>query len=595
MHIPPFLTQALIYLAAAVIAVPLFKRLGLGSVLGYLVAGVVIGPYGLKLIPDVETVLQISELGVVLLLFLVGLELNVQRLWQMRRAIFGLGGLQVAVTIAVVTLAVKLFALTWPVALVMGIAAAMSSTAIAVQILNERSLMKTAAGESAFAVALFQDLAVVPLMLVLTLLSPDAANGPLFNWEKVGKGIALIVAMILIGRIVLKPLMRLIAKTGMREIFIAFALLLIVGSAVLTASVGLSMAMGSFLAGVLLAESEYRLELEVDINPFKGLLLGLFFMAVGMSINMGLVLSQPLVILGLAVGVVLIKVMVLKLLGRFFKLCKGDGWVFALVISQVGEFAFVLSTIASNEKILNAQQSAMLNAVVAFSMLTTPLLIILYERFLMPRLGIKKTAAGVDFEERKPVIIAGVGRFGQMIARVLQAKKIPITLIDVDPNQLEVMARFGWSTNYGDVRRPDVLEAAGIAQAQLIVLAIDDPAAVIETAHYVKTHYPQVKILTRARSRVNAFELIEMGVPAVRETFHSSLRLAELALIELGFSAQQAMADVTAFEEHDNQKLLEAAANRKDEAFLIATAAKSRDELSKLLSSETPTSVQTTS
>jgi glutathione-regulated potassium-efflux system ancillary protein KefC len=584
----PFLLQSLIYLAAAVIAVPLFKRLGLGSVLGYLVAGVIIGPFGFKLIPDVESVLQISELGVVLLLFLVGLELNVQRLWEMRRAIFGLGGLQVLVTIAVVAMAVKLFSLAWPVAVVIGMAAAMSSTAIAVQILNERSLMKTAAGESAFAVALFQDLAVVPLMLVLTLLSPDHANEPIFNWLKVGKGIALILAMILLGRVILKPLLRFIAKTGMREIFIACALLLIIGSALLTESVGLSMAMGSFLAGVLLAESEYRMELVVDIDPFKGLFLGLFFIAVGMAIDVDLILKQPLLIASLALALVTIKVVILKALGLGFKLCKADGWVFALVISQVGEFAFVLTSIAQKEKIFDANLAGLVNAVVALSMLTTPLFMILFDRFLAPRLNAKSAPKPETFEERKPVIIAGVGRVGQMIARVLRAKDIPVTLIDVDPNQLELLAKFGWATHYGDVRRPDVLESAGIEQAQLIVLAADDPHAVLETAQYLKIHHPKVAVLARARNRVQAYELIAAGVTPIRETFHSSLKMAEQALTVLGFDPAVAQADVHKFEVMDERLVVEMAAQRNDEERLIANAEKSRQEFSRLLSSENP-------
>jgi monovalent cation:proton antiporter-2 (CPA2) family protein len=581
-----YLTQVMIYMAAAVVAVPIFKRLGLGSVLGYLIAGIAIGPFGLKLIPDVESVLQISELGVVLLLFLVGLELKVDRLWQLRRAIFGLGGLQVIVTIAVIAACVKLLGLPWPVAVVMGIAASMSSTAIAVQVLTERSLLKTAAGESAFAVALFQDLAVVPLMLLLTLLSPNAADQSLLNWVKIANGVAVVLALVLLGRVLLKPLLRFIARTGMREIFIACALLLIVGSAMLTASVGLSMAMGSFLAGVLLAESEYRLELEVDISPFKGLLLGLFFMAVGMSIDLSLLIKQPALIFGLALAVVLIKVVILKALGMLFKLCRADGWVFALVISQVGEFAFVLSSIAQTEKVIAPDQAALLNVVVALSMLTTPLLMIAYEKFLAPRLNAPAAPRHEKIDESKPVIVAGVGRFGQMLSRVLQAKGISITTIDVDPNQLELLAKFGWKTYYGDIRRPDVLESAGIHQASLIILAVDDHEAIMETVHFLKANYPQVKILARARARVQAFELISAGVTPMRETFYSSTRMAEKAMLALGIDPAEARTNIVAFERHDEDMMYEMAAKRNDEASLIATAAKSRLELSKLLARE---------
>ncbi len=588
MHTPPFLLQALVYLGAAVITVPLFKRLGLGSVLGYLVAGLVIGPFGFKLIPDVESVLQISELGVVLLLFLVGLELNPARLWEMRRSIFGLGGLQVLLTIAIVSVLTRLTQLPWSVCVVMGMAVSMSSTAIAIQILNERSLLKTAAGQSAFSVALFQDLAVVPLMLILGLLSPDNANEPLFNWSKMAKAAGIIAAMVIAGRFILKPLLRLVAKTGMREIFIACALLLIVGSALLTASVGLSMALGSFLAGVLLADSEYRMELEVDIDPFKGLLLGLFFIAVGMSIDVGLILKQPLLIISLAIAAVAIKFFVLRALGLAFKLCRADGWVFAIIISQIGEFAFVLTSVAQSEKVLSPAQSGLVNAVVAFSMLTTPLLMVLYSKFIAPKLSTSGANKEPEiFQETQPVIIAGVGRFGQMVARVLQAKGTPITLVDVDPNQLELMERFGWKTHYGDARRPDVLESAGIHHARLIILAMDDVAAVKETAEYIKEHFPNVKIIARARSRVQAFELIAMNVTAIRETFESSLTAAQHALTAMGFSLHDAQQSVESFREHDEKMLIEMAGKHDDQSKLIAAAERSRQELRRLLSNET--------
>lgn len=586
MHIPPFIFQALIYLGAALVAVPLFKRLGLGSVLGYLMAGLVIGPFGLKLIPDVESVLQISELGVVLLLFLVGLELNPERLWNMRRTIFGLGGLQVFITIAVVAAATKFAGMSWTIAVVVGMVASMSSTAIALQILKERSLSKTAGGDSAFSVCLFQDLAVVPLMLALTLLSPDNANEPLFNWTKMATAVALIAAMVIVGRFVLKPLLRFIAKLEMREIFIALAFFLIVGSAALTASVGLSLAMGSFLAGVLMADSEYRMELEVDIDPFKGLLLGLFFIAVGMSIDVGLVMQKPLLIVGLALAVVAIKLAVLLGLGKLFKLCKVDNWVCALVLSQVGEFAFVLTGVARVEKVLSADQAAFINAVVATSMITTPLLVVLFFKFIAPRYEQSNTLPKEEFREEQPVIVAGVGRFGQMAARVLHAKGIPITLIDVDPNQLELLQKFGWKTHYGDVRRPDVLEAAGIHQARLIILAVDDPASVLETVHFLQENYPKVKIIARARNRVQAFELIAKGVTTIREVFDSSLRAAEEALIALGIDKDEALKNVADFREHDLAMLNDMAGKHGDQAKLIAAAEQSRLELSRLLSSE---------
>lgn len=584
MTTPTYLTQALVYFGAAALIVPLFKRIGLGSVLGYLVAGILIGPYALGLIADPQTVLAFSELGIVFLLFLVGLELNPTRLWAMRKTIFGLGLLQVVVTIGVIAVLSKLTGLSWPIAVVCGMVAAMSSTAIALQVLGERSLVKTPAGESAFAVSLFQDLGVVPLMLILGLLSPAAeASSGLFNWQKIGIAIALIVGMILIGRFLLKPVLRMIAKTGMREIFIATAMLLIMGSALLTATAGLSMAMGAFLAGVLLADSEFRIELEVDIEPFKGLLLGLFFIAVGMSIDLQLIAAKPFLIVGLAITAVAIKFAILWLLAGRFKLCKADGWIFALSISQIGEFAFVLTSVAQTEKVLPKDMADLLNAVVAFSMLTTPLLFLLYGRYIEPRFAKSNTRPAEDFKEEQPVVIAGVGRFGQMVARVLQAKGVPVTLIDVDPNQLELLERFGWKTHYGDARRPDVLLAAGIDQAQLYVVAIDDPEAVLQTVQYVQSHYPNVKIIARARNRLQAFELTDLQVPAIRETFESSMSAAQLALELLGTPPDEAKRNVEDFRQYDQKMLLETASKRHDNKQLVAAAARSRQELANLL------------
>jgi glutathione-regulated potassium-efflux system ancillary protein KefC len=437
MHDHGFLIQALIYFSAAVLLVPLFAKLKLGAVLGYLVAGVVIGPWGFKLISDPQAVEKVSEFGVVLLLFLVGLELNPKRLWSLRKAIFGLGGLQVLVTIVAVCLAI--FAIMpWKPAFAIGMAACLSSTAIAIQVLQERHLMATQGGESAFAVSLFQDLAVIPLLLVLSLLAPSSAATPAFTWLNLLEAVALIAGMVLIGRLVLRPVFRLIASLEMREIFIAFTLVLIVGSALLTQAVGLSLALGSFVAGILLAESEYRMELEVDIEPFKGLLLGLFFIAVGMGIDVGLLLKSPLLVIALAVGVVALKTLVLLGLAWSFKLCKNDAWVFALSLSQVGEFAFVMSSQAQRSAIFTAEQAALLNGVVALSMLSTPLLFLAYERFIMPRYNRTQAKSPDAIDEKNEVIIAGMGRFGQISARLLQARGVPLTMIDIDPSHAQV-------------------------------------------------------------------------------------------------------------------------------------------------------------
>jgi monovalent cation:proton antiporter-2 (CPA2) family protein len=559
MHNDQFLIEALIYFGAAIIAVPIFKRLGLGSVLGYLVAGVLIGPWGLKFITDTESVLRVSELGVVLLLFLVGLELEPKRLWQLRKQIFGLGSLQVTLSIALIAGVTKGVAnafsystITWPIALVIGMCASMSSTAIALQMLEERNLLDTTSGKAAFSVALFQDLAVIPLLLLLAALAPNQANQTnAFSWQQIGIAVALIIAMIVFGRLLLRPLLRWIAATGMREIFIAFSLFLIVGSAWLTQSVGLSMALGSFIAGVLLADSEYRMELEVDIDPFKGLLLGLFFMAVGMALDVGIVMQQPWLVLLCALGVVALKLIVLIGLAWQFKLCKADTWVFAFSISAVGEFAFVLLGQASGLNILTPSQAAFCNAVVALSMLTTPLLFVVHEKFIAPNFNSQKPAKADDIDERNRVIIAGAGRFGQIVLRLLVGRQIGVTMIDHDPAQIELMRNFGWRGYYGDAARIDVLESAGIEKAQVLVIAIDDVAGAYTIAKYVREHYPNIKVIARARGRTDAFELTKLDVETIRETLGSALMAGEKTLEALGDAPYAARKSAHMFKLYD--------------------------------------------
>ena len=582
-----FLLQALIYLAAVSVFVPLFKKLGLGSVLGYLVAGVAIGPWVLGLITDPKLVAEVSELGVVLLLFLVGLELNPQRLWSLRRAIFGLGTLQVLVTIGLVALVLRAIGVDWPAAIALGMAAAMSSTAIALQLFAERQLMPTPPAQSAFAVALFQDLAVIPLLLGLALLAPGSEHAtPGFSMLALVKAAGLIAIMIAAGRYLLRPLLRLIASLHMREVFIAFALLLIVGSAYLTQSIGLSLALGSFIAGILLADSQYRMELEVDIEPFKGLLLGLFFIAVGMSIDLGLVLRSPLLIVALAMAIVAVKFAVLAGLGAWFRLCREDGWLFSLSLSQVGEFAFVLITQAAGERVLTAQQAATANAVVALSMLSTPLLFLLYERVIAPRYNVNKNRAPDVIDVRNRVIVAGIGRFGQIVARMLLGRKFGVTVIDHNPNQVELTGRFGYRSYYGDASRPDVLEAAGIDQAELIVLAMDDPQAVQAAALYIQQHHPQVKVLARARGRTDALALARARIPVIRETFASALEVAQLALIALGDDAAAAQRAATHFRGQDERQFKAQLTVGDDEERLIAIADQGRRELLQLLENE---------
>jgi monovalent cation:proton antiporter-2 (CPA2) family protein len=578
-----FLEQALIYLAAGVIAVPLFKRLGLGSVLGYLAAGVAIGPWGFALIAQPETLLSFAELGVVMLLFLIGLELEPARLWALRRSIFGMGAMQVVASAAAVC-AVAYFLLGQPfaVALVCGMGFAMSSTAIGLATLQEKNLLGTPGGQASFAVLLFQDLAVIPLLLVVGLLATGKAS---LDWLKVATALGMIVVIIAGGRFALRPVLRVIAGTRLREVFVGFSLLLVLGIAALMEAVGLSMALGAFLAGVLLADSEYRHELELDIEPFKGLLLGLFFIAVGMAIDLGLFARIPHVILGIAAGVVALKALLLYPTAKTFGYCgRADAALFAIALSQVGEFAFVLFAAASS--ILPGETLKVLTAAVALSMLSTPPLVILYERVLAPRFagGVERETDVVD--DASPVIVAGFGRFGQVVTRVLNGMRIRATLIDRDPNQVELVRRFGSKAYYGDATRIDVLEKAGAGRARLLVVALDDPEAAMRVVQRVRRRFPMLKLLVRAHSRTDAYEYAEMGVPAVRETFGSALDAAEAALRALDYGPAAAKRVIERFRRHDEEMLLAQASVREQEKQLLALNQQGRLDLERLLSNE---------
>lgn len=586
-HSPSLLLQSIIYLGAAVLAVPLSKRVGLGSVLGYLIAGMLIGPWGFGLIQNVETVLHFAEFGVVMMLFLIGLELNLHKLLALKVPIFGLGGLQVLLTAAVVLGLGLLVHTDWRVAMVAGMGVAMSSTAIAAQTLKERGLMEQPSGRAGFAVLLFQDLAVIPLMLMLALLVPEHA-GVGIDWKAAFKALALVIVIVVGGDWVLRPVLRYIANTGLREIFIAFALFLIMGVAMLMQMVGLSMALGAFIAGVLLADSEYRQELELDIEPFKGLLLGLFFIAVGMSVDLGLIYQRPVLILGLALLIVAVKIALLFGLARAFQQEKLDAVVLALTLSQIGEFAFVLYAAALERGIITTQQSALLNAVVAASMLTTPLLMLAYTRWVGRSLGKKGKGQFDEVETQRSVIVAGYGRFGQVVARLLNGIGVAPTVIEYDPNQIELVRRFGFKAYYGDITRPDVLKAAGIENAKLLVIAIDNVEAALATARYVKQHYPHVKIIARARNRTDTYEYMDMNIDSIRETFHSGLEAGEQALRVLGYGAFQARRAMWRFQQYDEKVLRQMHAVRHDEQQMISQVARSRKDLITLMQEESP-------
>ena len=582
-----FLHQALVYLAAGVIAVPLFKRLGLGSVLGYLAAGIAIGPWGLALISDTQTVLHFAEFGVVLLLFLIGLELEPRRLWALRRAIFGMGTTQVLATAVLVALAAWQLGLSIAAAIVVGVGVAMSSTAIALATLQEKNLLSAPGGQASFAVLLFQDLAVIPALLMVGFLSRGSSE---IEWLAVIQAVGLIAALIFGGRLLLRPALRYIANARLREVFVGASLLLVVGIALLMEAVGLSMALGAFLAGLILADSEYRHELELDIEPFKGLLLGLFFIAIGMSVDLGLFISTPLVVFGLAIGMLLIKGAVLYPTAKVFGYCsRADAALFALSLTQVGEFAFVLFT--QGASLFEPRTLSILNASVAITMAATPLLMLLYERVLAPRFSRDGTQAPAVVDESAPVIVAGFGRFGQVVSRVLNGLRIETTLIDHDPNQVDTVRRFGSPAYYGDATRIDVLERAGIARARLLVIAIDDEEAAMRVVRQVRAHYPELRVIVRAHSRTDAYEYVEMGVPTVRETFGSALDAAELALRALGYGPVGARRVVTQFRRHDEALLEKMAPHRAETTRLIALNQQGRVDLEELLGRELPTKI----
>ncbi len=575
--------EALLFLTVVVVAVPLFKRFGLGSVLGYLVAGALIGPHGLKLIPDVEEVGPLAELGVVLLLFIIGLELQPRRLWELRRRVFGVGGAQVALTGALLALAALALGLSWQAALVAGLGLSLSSTALALQLLGERNALAQPIGQTGFGILLFQDLAVIPLLAVLPLLG-RAGAGVDTSWVSLAKALGLIAAIVLVGRTLLRPAFRLVASARSQEVFTASALLAALGTALLVSAVGLSMALGAFMAGVLLADSEYRHELEADLEPFRGLLLGLFFVSVGMSVALELLVQRPLMITGLVLGMAALKILSLGVLGRRVFGGWAAAWELGVLLSQGGEFAFVLFGLAVTYEIFSGPLRDTLVLVVSLSMALTPLLTLAYDRLVAPRLRTRDDRPyDRDVEQDTPVIIAGFGRFGQVVGRILRARGIPFTAMDVDPAQIDFLKRFGNKVFYGDASRLDLLRAARADKARVFVLAIDDVQSSVRTVREVQEHFPHLIIFARARNRAHAYQLMELGIQHVmRETYLSSLELTGDVLQELGFSYSDARSTLDRFREHDERILLESFQYQRDEKKLIEITERSRRELESL-------------
>ncbi|HWW81505.1 MAG TPA: monovalent cation:proton antiporter-2 (CPA2) family protein [Steroidobacteraceae bacterium] len=584
------LAQTAVLLAAAVLAVSLFRLLNLSSILGYLAAGLAIGPWGLRLIHDIGNITKIAEFGVVLLLFIIGLELQPTRLWVMRRLVFGLGAAQVTLCTVLLGVAGYLLGLQPVTAAIVGFGLSLSSTPLVLQVLAERGQLKSQHGRSAFGILLFQDLAVLPVLAILPLISHTAsttqtANGAL--WPILLKLVAVVAVVIIGGRLLLRPALRVVARVRVTEVFTAAALLTVIATALLANLAGLSMSLGAFLAGVLLADSEFRHELEADIEPFKGLLLGLFFIVVGMSANLGLLTSQPLRLLGLTAGLILIKLLAVTLLGRLANHKGSSAWRLGFTLPAGGEFAFVLFTLATRQNILDAETADLLILAVTLSMMLGPLLLIAHDIVESRWLADPKQPFDEIDDSETPVIIAGFGRFGQIVARILRLRRIPFTALDSNQTHVDFVRRFGNQVYYGDASRLDLLRAAGAETAKIFVLAIDDVDASIRTAQLVRAQFPKLKIFARARNRQHTFALMDAGVThIIRETLLSSLDLAASVLQELGETQASARGAVRKFRQHDEATLAAQYAVKEDETKFRATTQESAQQLEKLFETD---------
>lgn len=584
-----WLQTSLIYLAAAVAAVPIARLLGLGAIIGYLAAGIFIGPWGLRLVTDAAQMLHFAEFGVVLMLFLVGLELEPRRLWAMRRPIFGGGSVQLFGSAALMLGAALLFGLPWQLGLVAGLGLAMSSTAIGLGALAERNLMATRSGQAVLSVALLQDIAAIPILAMIPLLAGGHGHGG-GGWTGALKAAAVIATIVLGGRLLLRPALRWIARSRTPEIFTAAALLLVVATATLMQSVGLSMALGAFLAGVLLAESEYRRELETDLEPFKGLLLGLFFIAVGMSIDFAVVMQRPLVVAGVVAGFLALKALVLWALARRLDLPPAERPVFNVLLAQGGEFGFVVFQGAAQAGVIDAPVSSLLVAAVALSMLVSPLLLVVADRWIVPRMARHRDGPQLqelDEPQEAPIIIAGFGRYGQIIGRLLFANGMEATVLEHDAEQVEAVRRFGWPVHYGDATRLDLLRVAGAERARVLVIAVDDIEHSLSLARLAVEHFPHLQLVARARNVRHYYRLRDLGVKFIeRETLDSALQSGRSVLELMGWQPHAARQQALRFRRHNVEQLERMAPHFRDEAKLIAMSKEGRQQLEQLWAQE---------
>jgi CPA2 family monovalent cation:H+ antiporter-2 len=574
-----FLHDALIYLAAAVVFVPIAKKLGMGSVLGYLLGGIIIGPFFLGFIgQEGKDIMHFAEFGVVMMLFLIGLELEPSNFWRMRNLILGTGSVQFCTTTMLIFAVFLFIGFSWQAALACGLALAMSSTAIVMQTLREKGLTRTESGKSSFAVLLFQDIAVIPVLALLPLLAFSAVHQPVTGnatllsgqpgWAQTLTVLGAVGLVILSGRFVIVPFLRFIARIHLRELFTAAALLIVIGTAYIMMLVGLSPALGTFLAGVVLANSEFRHELESDIEPFKGILLGLFFISVGASINFSLIVNNPLMIVALVCGIIVIKASVLILAGKLARLSFDQNLIFTLGLAQVGEFAFVLFSFIHQLNILSAQWTDMMMGVTAISMTVTPLLLLANERFILPRFGTKEKEEkeADDIDIYNPVIIAGFGHFGSTLGRFLRANGINATILDNDSDRVDLLRKMGFKVFYGDATRVDILKSAGADEARILIAAIDSPETNYDLVEKTKKLFPRLTIMVRARSRLDAYELIDMGVKDIyRESLDTSVRLGIDVLIKLGIRKYSATRAGQNFIKYDEAAMPQLARHRHDQ------------------------------
>ena len=580
-----FITQALLFIGSAVILVPFFRWLGLGAIIGYLVAGILVGPYGLSMVHDSEALKHFAELGVIILLFIIGLEIQPKKLWGMRKNLFGLGLVQVVICTLAFSAIGKYFGLSPIAAMVIGFAMSLSSTAFALQTLADRTQLGTEYGQASFAILLMQDLIAIPALAIIpTLAADDSAPG--LTMKTLWLFLAIIIGLVIASRFLLRPLFSFISSTQSREYFTAITLVIVLAVAYLMLSIGLSAALGTFIAGVLLADSEYRHELEADISPFRNLLMGIFFIGVGMSVDLDLVISKPFVVLGLSFGYMILKMLIIFILGKTARFNRNNSKMISLAVGQGGEFAFVIFGIAGTYQMADPYILSILTVVITITMAMSPILFLLSDKldaYLCKE--VKNPNYDIINDESPEVIVAGYGRFGQVITRVLRTQKIPFTAIDRDPSQIDLVRRFGNKVYYGDASRLDILEAAGMGKAKFFILAIDDVEDSIRAAKTVREHFPHIKIFARSRNRGHTFDLLDIGITHVkRETFDSSLNFSRDLLIEMGMEPSKVESIIKRFGEHDAKFVIEQHKVRNDEKQFMSLYHQAQAQLAEVLS-----------